>query len=581
LSYYLQDSEIPFVILNDKGKAGGIVMIRPIDLLRKGRKEELWQMCCGFIYLSLEQFMAIQKRLLLEEIELLKNCELGRKVMRGAMPKTVEEFREQVPLTTYDDYLPELVEKREEVLPVKPAMWVHTPGRAGEYTIKLVPLSERFLYELERMATGIGLIASCNSRGEFPVIKHVKSLSLAGSQYYGTGLVGYVMQRAFECELLPSNGEKMTFQEKTRAGFGEALCRGLDAVGGLTSILVYLGEMLRQGAIRLDTRFLLTHPKASARLARALIKSKLARRPLLPKDLWTIKIALGGGTDNSIFLKRAEELWGRRPLELYAGVDAGIYATQTWDYEGMTFIPNLNFFEFIPEREWFKWQLDHSYQPKTILLDEVKAGEKYEIVITNFHGGIMTRYRPGDMVKITSLRNEKLNIDIPQMVFHSRADDLIDIPGFGRLTERIVREAIENTNIPYVDWTARKEIIDDRAVLHIYVELGDHYIASEQSVAAAIYDQLRKLNGKYRYNVYTIFGDVQDALNLTRPVEVTLLPPGAFSSYISQRQSEGAAVESLKPPHVNPSDEVLSLLKAPGVVVEAVPATEAERAATR
>ncbi|GAH14082.1 unnamed protein product, partial [marine sediment metagenome] len=88
-------------------------MTSPVDLLREGRKEELWQMCCGFIYLSLEQFMAIQKRLLLEEIELLKNSELGRRVMRGAMPETVEEFREQVPLTTYSDYLPELVEKRE------------------------------------------------------------------------------------------------------------------------------------------------------------------------------------------------------------------------------------------------------------------------------------------------------------------------------------------------------------------------------------------------------------------------------------------------------------------------------------
>jgi len=97
-------------------------MTRPIDLLRQGRQEELWQMCCGFIDLSLEQFMTIQKRLLLEQIELLKSCELGRKVMRGAMPGTVEEFREQVPLTTYADYLPELLEQREDVLPAKPAV---------------------------------------------------------------------------------------------------------------------------------------------------------------------------------------------------------------------------------------------------------------------------------------------------------------------------------------------------------------------------------------------------------------------------------------------------------------------------
>ena len=35
------------------------------ELLRQGRYEELWQMGCGFIDLSLEQFIAIQKRLLL------------------------------------------------------------------------------------------------------------------------------------------------------------------------------------------------------------------------------------------------------------------------------------------------------------------------------------------------------------------------------------------------------------------------------------------------------------------------------------------------------------------------------------
>ena len=55
-------------------------MPNAFDLLREGRKEELWQRCCGFIDLTLEEFMEIQYRLLREQIELLKNCELGRKV---------------------------------------------------------------------------------------------------------------------------------------------------------------------------------------------------------------------------------------------------------------------------------------------------------------------------------------------------------------------------------------------------------------------------------------------------------------------------------------------------------------------
>ncbi len=184
------------------------------------------------------------------------------------------------------------------------------------------------------------------------------------------------------------------------------------------------------------------------------------------------------------------------------------------------------------------------------------------------------------MIKITSLRNERLNIDIPQMVFHSRADEMIDISGFGRLTEGIIWEAIEGAGIPYVDWTARKEIIGDRAVLHIHLELKDEEIAGEQGVASAIHDQLQKLDKKYHYNIYGIFDGSQDMLDL-KPVEVTFLRHGAFSSYVAQRQAEGAALGHLKPPHINASDKVLVGLGAPKVAVEAAPVAEAERAAAR
>ena len=123
--------------------------------------------------------------------------------------------------------------------------------------------------------------------------------------------------------------------------------------------------------------------------------------------------------------------------------------------------------EFIPEKEHFKWQLDHKYQPKTVLLDEVKAGECYEIVITNFHGGALVRYRVGDMIRITSLKNEKLGINIPQMEFERRADDLLDFVVF-RLTEKTIWKAIENSGIPYADWVAFKK--PGETVLNVMIE---------------------------------------------------------------------------------------------------------------
>ncbi len=225
----------------------------------------------------------------------------------------------------------------------------------------------------------------------------------------------------------------------------------------------------------------------------------------------------------------------------------------------MTFVPNIDFLEFIPEAEYFKWQLDHGYEPKTVLLDEVKAGENYEIVITNFHGGTMVRYRVGDMIRITALRNEKLGIDIPQMAFERRADELIDIAGFTRLTERVIWQAIENTGIPYQDWTVRKEAVGERPVLQLYLELGDGYIASEKGMATAVHQQLKKLDSDY--------ADLEGILGL-KPLEVTLLPQGAFKAYMTARRNEGADLAHLKPPHINPSDKVLSWL---GAKVKAAP----------
>ena len=39
-----------------------------------------------------------------------------------------------------------------------------------------------------------------------------------------------------------------------------------------------------------------------------------------------------------------------------------------------------------------------------------------------------------------------------------------------------------------------------------------------------------------------------------------MLPTGVFANYKGQRQAEGVALVHLKPPHINPSDKMLSLL---------------------
>ncbi len=538
-------------------------MVRPIDLLRQGRKNELWLMCCGFVDLSLDQFMAIQNRLLLEQLELLKASRIGSRVMGGAMPNTVEGFRREVPLTTYSDYCPELQERREYVLPSKPIRWIRTSGYSGTYDTKWVPWSGRFEAELEKALAACALFAISRHRGDISKVKeHMKVLYTVGGPEYASGAAGELTRRAFNFDFLPSNAEGLSFTDRIKVAFAQALDEGLDAFGGLPSVLAVVGDQMREQPKKPDIGFLVAHPRAALRLVMGLSRSRVAGRPMLPRDIWDLKVILGGGTDSAVFKKKVEQMWGRRPLEMYGGTEGGIYATQTWDYNSLTFVPNLNFLEFVPEDEHLKWQLDHSYNPKTVLLDEVKSNQNYELIITNFHGGTLARFRIGDMIRIVSLRNEETRINLPQMIFHSRADYLIDIAGLGRLTERIIWEALENTGVPYVEWTARKEVLGDRAVLHLYVEPRYVNGITERDIVKSFSRELQKLEKQYHHNPYNIYDSDAETESeaRSRQVEVTLLRQGAFADYIAQRQSEGADLGHLKPPHINPADKTLAAL---------------------
>jgi len=94
-------------------------------------KQTIWQRYCGFLDLSLDEFMRIQELLLLEEIELVADSPLGRRIMNNKQPTSVAEFRRIVPLTTYKDYAPYIGDRQEDALAEKPYLWGHTSGRGG------------------------------------------------------------------------------------------------------------------------------------------------------------------------------------------------------------------------------------------------------------------------------------------------------------------------------------------------------------------------------------------------------------------------------------------------------------------
>lgn len=397
------------------------------------------------------------------------------------------------------------------------------------------------------------MFASCKDRGDFVFQEHDKIPFTMAPRPYVFGWIAHAMTKAFPFDLLPpqDEAEKMPFQERMKAAFSLGFREGIDIYFGLASVLVKMGEQF-SGQAEQKTAFSkeMLHPKTIYRLSRGIIRSRLAGRPMYPKDLWDVKAIVTGGTDTSVFKSRIAEYWGKAPIEIYGGTEIHLIAMQTWDREGMTFLPDMSFLEFIPEDEHLKAKADPSYQPRTVLLNEVEAGKRYEIVTTSLRIGPFFRYRIGDMIKITALCNEKLGIDIPQMVFESRCDDIIDLAGFTRMTERTIWQALERSEVRYEDWTARKEIHDQHPILHLYLEpKGD--IQCGEAVEDAIDQGLKEVDADY--------ADIEEMLQY-KPLRVTILTPGTFHRYLLDRQAAGAEPAHFKPPHVVHSQKVIDLL---------------------
>jgi hypothetical protein len=181
------------------------------------------------------------------------------------------------------------------------------------------------------------------------------------------------------------------------------------------------------------------------------------------------------------------------------------------------------------------------------------------------------------MIRITSLHNDRLGIDIPQMAFERRADDLLDFV-FIRLTEKTIWQAIENTSIAYEDWTVFKK--EGQPVLSLYIELKNGYQGSGAEIAAAVREQILSSDSNNKDTKMLYRDDFADMIDFK--VEVNVLPQGAFAHFTEQRRAEGADLAHLKPPHINPSQRVLDLLtEKPAEVVRVSSETTSETAAVR
>jgi len=523
-------------------------MITEDKLFKTGDKDRIWKKYCGFLDLSLAEFMEMQEQLLMEQIELVHDSPLAKKFM-PTKPKYVSEFRKLVPLTTYDDYAAYLGEKNEDILAVKPYCWIRTSGRGG--TPKWVPYTDNAIERLSILSTALSILACTKRKGEVNIGNGLRVLHNLPPPPYITGVLARLASNNLYIRYIPplEKCESMDFETRTQIGLQMALGTGVDFLSSLTSVLLKIGERFTESSGQMKLNRQMLQPQIMWRLIRGLVQSKREGRALLPKDLWPLKGLLCYGTDTAIYREKLIHYWGKEPTENYGATEPGLIATHAWNKKNMTFVPFCCFLEFAPEEEWLKSRENKDYQPSTVLLDDLKQGERYEIIITSFHGMPFLRYRLGDLIRVAALEDEETGIKLPQIVFDSRADALIDIAGFTRLDEKTIWQAIVNTGIKHEDWSARKEYEQDKAIIRLYIELKEENEAQE--VEILVHQKLVDIDNDYR--------DLGSMLGI-RPLRVSLLPAGSFQQYYEKKKASGAELAHLKPPHMNASDNIIQEL---------------------
>ena len=521
-------------------------------LIEEGRKDELWDKHCGFFTLDRKEFRDIQTRLMLEQINLLGSSKIGKALMGGRTPISVDEFRQVTPLTTFEDYAEILKDKKDEGLPDKPYVWARTSGLSSDAGPKWIPYTEAMYNHLSDLGVAGMIMSSCSQPGDVKLERNDKFLIASAPPPYMSGYLARSVKDNLEVVFLPDldEGEKMPYGERVATGFRLAMREGLDYFFGISVVLARMGEQFEQQSSSTKPSGEMLDLPTLWRLLKAVVISKIQKRNILPKDIWHIKGIITSGTDSEIYKDRIEHYWGRKPLEGYTCTEAGVMAMQGWNLKGMVFFPANAFLEFIPLGESEKNKTDPSYQPQTVLYDELDEGI-YELVFSNFHGGVLVRYRIGDLFEVIANEDSELNSKLPQLRFYSRKNGLIDLGNFLKLTERSIWKTVEASGLKYVDWVAQKQTAQGYPSLRLYIEPSPSENITEEKAQEMI-----------RQAFSARFSDYNDMKEMLRvePVAVTLLPAGSFAAYMKSQVQAGADLAHLKPPHMKPSDSVLTKL---------------------
>jgi hypothetical protein len=464
----------------------------------------------------IEDFMAnpveTQQHIFSELIETARYTEWGLRYNYSQI-RTIQEFREQVPVSTYEDlypYIERVLKGEPNVLWPTPVEWFSKSSGTTNARSKYVPVTPESLEECHYMGGKDMMTLLVANRPDTQVFEG-KGLSIGGTihenPFNPTTQVGDVS--AVIMQNLPAWGEFMRTPPLDVAlmdNWEEKLARMAEICSeeNVTSILgvptwtiVLMDRIMEQKGAKsmLDVWpdfGVFVHGAVAFHPYRELFTKKY-----FPSDQVTYLETYNASEG---FIGLQDDL--AKPGEMLLMLDYGI------------------FYEFMPLEE-----LGNPF-PRTLTLDEVELDKNYALIMSTNAG--LWRYLIGDTVKFTSRYPFRIKISGRTKHFINAFGEELIVEN----AETAITEACEQTGALVSDFTAAPVYMGDGTRgRHEWIVEFSQEPADREAFFATLDSTLRRVNSDYDAKRF------QD-IALLQPL-VHCVAPGTFYSWMGRRQKLG------------------------------------------
>lgn len=517
--------------------------------------------------------METQQKTLEKIIARNKDCELGKKYDFASI-RTLRDFQDKVPLSTFEDYLPlidRMVENNEEniITGSKIIRYCSSSGSVGKP--KLQPKTARDLFNMQSMGFAATPACAANYFKEKGIYKSLPAqmgpllISLNGHplkngmRCNGAGQIPFTYLKPLlpfftttPIDILYPEDEENTniqyFQLRFSLVNKNVTYLGSLVITLLSTMFEYLEgnwEMIcndiEKGTIDPSVKCpaslrekyekkLKPDPKRAAEL-RAEFQKGFETDVPIAKRIWP-KLCWGYGMISStlsVYVEKLQRYIGDLPMHNmgYAASEGFMAMPVSLNVNDYVLLPRSIIYEFLP--------VDAPEGTRPLLMNEIEVGKDYEIIVTNFSG--LYRYRILDIVHVTGMHNKT-----PKIEFLYRSNMGLNAAN-EKTTTQMLDFVAENLEREFgIDFKGYSFYADTDGEVPRYVMLCDTSselpLTDKENFEAAMDRLFRECNEKY--DKYRRWGMLRE------PV-VYKLENGSYDAYKASLVAQGRVLNQIKP----------------------------------